>query len=91
MTIIHSFFKLNNQEKLIFVKALYFLWIIRILLSLLPFSIIQKIIRKSLIIPPGNKSRFPLKKLIKAINIMSKYTPKHNMFDLCFSRSNFIN
>ena len=46
MTLIHSFFKLNNETRLLLIKALMVLWIIRLMLWLFSFNRIEKIVKR---------------------------------------------
>lgn len=75
MTKMLNFLKLNNSEKIILVKALLFLWIVRIMLSTLPFNFIHGIMKKFTKIQKNNKSQFSKEKLIWTINVMSTFTP----------------
>lgn len=76
MKIVYSFLKLNNSEKIILFKALFLLWIVRIMLWIFPFPIIQKIINKFTLIPEENKlHKIYMEKLIWTIEVMSIYTP----------------
>lgn len=75
MRIIKSFFKLNNSEKIIIIKAFSLLWIIRILLCLFSFSSIEKITNRLVVIYRNNETtEFSIEKLIWAVNVMSIYT-----------------
>jgi hypothetical protein len=76
MMMIHKFLNLNSSEKIILFKALILLWIVRILLTILPFSIIKKFIDKVDEDPQEPNSKFSKEKLIWAIQVMSDYTPK---------------
>jgi hypothetical protein len=68
--------KLKSSEKIIIMKALFLLWIVRIMLSLLPFKSIEQIIKKFTVISNSNGSQFSIEKLTWSINVMSSYTPK---------------
>jgi hypothetical protein len=76
MTKIHNFLKLKSSEKMILIKALFLLWIVRIMLSILPFKVIKQIIKKFTVIPNNNAPKYPIEKLTWSINVMSSYTPK---------------
>lgn len=76
MTKILNFFKLKNSEKIIIFKALFLLWIVRVMLSLLPFRSIEQIIQKLTVKSDNNTSQFSIEKLTWSINIMTSYTPK---------------
>lgn len=75
MGIIHSFLKLSFEDKFILIKSFSLLWIIRIMLWILPFSVIQKIIGKFTVIS-GESHNIPLEKLTWAVAVMSRYVPK---------------
>ena len=82
MMIIHKFLNLNNSEKIIIFKALVLLGIVRILLWILPFSIMKRFINRFDIISDRNTSKFSKEKLIWAIQTMSIYIPKTNCLTL---------
>ena len=75
MNIIYSFLKLSFEDKHILIKSFFLLWIIRIMLWILPFSVIQKVIGKFIIVS-GESHDIPLKKLTWAVAVMSRYVPK---------------
>ncbi|MCZ3364274.1 MULTISPECIES: lasso peptide biosynthesis B2 protein [Methanobacterium] len=75
MGIIHSFLKLSFEDKFILVKSFFLLWVIRIMLWILPFSVIQKIVGK-LTAVSGESHNIPLEKLTWAVPVMSRYVPK---------------
>ena len=75
MGIIHSFLKLSLEDKYILTKSFSLLWTIRIMLWILPFSIIQKIVGRFTIIS-GESHSIPLDKLTWAVAVMSRYVPK---------------
>ena len=74
--IVHKFLNLNISEKILIFKALILLWIVRILLWVFPFSIINRFIDKFDTISHENNSKFSKEKLIWAIQSMSIYTPQ---------------
>ena len=76
MKIIYSFLK--SGEKYLLIKTLLLLWAVRIVLWILPFSIIQKIMSKfTLISDESNSSHnISIGRLTWAVNVMSRYTPK---------------
>lgn len=75
MGIIHSFLKLSFEDKFIVIKSFFLLWIIRIMLWILPFSVIQKIISRFTVVS-GESHNVPLEKLTWAVTVMSRYVPK---------------
>ena len=75
MEIIHSFLKLSFEDKFILIKSFFLLWIIRVMLWILPFSVIQKIIGRFTIIS-GEYHSIPLEKLTWSVAVMSRYVPK---------------
>jgi len=75
MGIIRSFLKLSFEDKFILIKSFFLLWIIRIMLWILPFSVIQKIISRFTVIS-GESHSIPLEKLTWAVAVMSRYIPK---------------
>ena len=75
MNIIHSFLKLSFEDKYILIKSFFLLWIVRIMLWILPFSVIQKIIGRFTVIS-GEPHSIPLEKLTWAVAVMSRYVPK---------------
>ncbi len=70
-----TFFKLKNFDKLILIKALFLLWIIRIMLWIHPFQTLQKILTRFSSTNKNESPKTTMKKLIWAINVMSIYTP----------------
>jgi Transglutaminase-like superfamily len=77
MRIIHSFLKLNRYEKIIYIKSLFLLGTIRIMLWILPFQIIKIMIKHLIIIPEKNNvHKISRKKLLAAVDFMSNYIPK---------------
>ena len=75
MNIIHSFLKLSFEDKCILIKSFFLIWIIRIMLWMLPFSVIQKIISRFTVVS-GESHDIPLEKLTWAVAVMSRYVPK---------------
>ena len=75
MGIVHSFLKLSFEDKLILIKSFFLIWIIRIMLWILPFSVIQKSFSRFTIIS-GESHSIPLEKLTWAVALMSRYVPK---------------
>ena len=75
MGIIRSFLKLNSEDKYILIKSFLLLWIIRIILWILPFPVIQKTISK-FTITSGESHSVPIEKLTWAVVVMSRYVPK---------------
>ena len=75
MNIIHSFLKLSFEDKYILIKSFFLLWTIRIMLWILPFSVIQKIISRFTAVS-GESQDIPLEKLTWAVAVMSSYVPK---------------
>jgi len=75
MGIIHSFLKLTFEDKCIVVKSFSLLWVIRIMLWILPFSVIQRIISRFTAVS-GESHSIPLEKLTWAVAVMSRYVPK---------------
>ncbi|MCK9150759.1 lasso peptide biosynthesis B2 protein [Methanobacterium alcaliphilum] len=75
MSTIHSFFKLDHTTRLLLIKAVTLQWFVRIMLWILPFTYIQKRIENqnnnSLV-----DSDIPIKKLIWAVKVTSRYTPR---------------
>ncbi|MGB9937086.1 MAG: lasso peptide biosynthesis B2 protein [Methanobacterium sp.] len=76
MSKIYSFFKQSNEDKIILIKALILLYVIRIMLWILPFSMIEKITSKLAIINKNKTPEVKKEKLTYAINVMSVYTPQ---------------
>ena len=75
MSIIHSFLKLSFEDKYIIIKSFLLLWAVRIMLWMLPFSVIQKIIGRFTAVS-GESHSIPLEKLTWAVAVMSRYVPK---------------
>jgi hypothetical protein len=75
MNIIHSFLKLSFEDKHILIKSFLLLWIVRIMLWTLPFSVIQKIIGRFTAVS-GELHGVPMEKLTWAVAVMSKYVPR---------------
>lgn len=75
MGIIRSFLKLSFDDKSILIKSFLLLWIVRIMLWILPFSVIQKILSRFTVIS-GESHTIPLEKLTWAVAVMSRYVPK---------------
>lgn len=71
-----TFFKLNNLEKIILIKALMLLWIVRIMLYALPFQTLKNIIKKFTSTEENKIHPVTMEKLIWAVEIMSIYTPR---------------
>ncbi|MEN6553602.1 MAG: lasso peptide biosynthesis B2 protein [Methanobacterium sp.] len=63
------------EDKCILIKSFLLLWIIRVMLWLLPFSVIQKIIGRFTAVS-GESHTIPLEKLTWAVAVMSRYVPK---------------
>jgi len=78
MNPIKRFLKLNTSEKFILIKAFFLLLTARIMLWILPFSVIKKIIKKITVINQENdaNSKISIETLTWAIRVMSIYTPK---------------
>ena len=74
MEVIHSFLKLSFEDKFILIKSFFLLWIIRVMLWILPFSVIQKIANRFTIVS-GEFHSIPLEKLTWAVAVMSRYVP----------------
>lgn len=76
MMIVHSFLK--SGEKYLLIKTLFMLWTVRIMLYLLPFSVIQRFMKRFAVISDeSNRSHnISIEKLTWAVNVMSRYTPK---------------
>jgi hypothetical protein len=62
MNKIITFFKLENANKIIIIKAFLLLWIIRIMLWILPFSFIQKVLKKFTPVDENKNSKVSIKK-----------------------------
>jgi len=75
MGIIYSFLKLTFEDKCIVVKSFFLLWIIRMMLWILPFSVIQKIMGRFTAVS-GESHSVPIEKLTWAVAVMSRYVPK---------------
>ena len=75
MGIIRSFLKLSFEDKSILIKSFSLLWIIRIMLWILPFSVIQKILSRFTSVSDDSHS-IPMEKLTWAVAAMSRYVPK---------------
>jgi len=75
MGIIRSFLKLTFEDKCILIKSFFLLWVIRIMLWILPFSVIQKVISRFTAVS-GESHAIPLEKLTWAVAVMSRYVPK---------------
>lgn len=75
MGIIRCFLKLSFEDKYILIKSLLLIWIIRIMLWILPFSVIQKIVSRFTVIS-GESHSVPMGKLTWAVAVMSRYVPK---------------
>ena len=75
MRIIHSFLKLTFEDKCIVIKSFFLLWIIRMMLWIFPFSVIQKIVGRFTVIS-GESHTVPIGKLTWAVAVMSRYVPK---------------
>ena len=75
MGIIRSFLKLSFEDKHILIKSFFLLWIIRIMLCILPFSVIQKIVGRFTVVS-GESHSIHLEKLTWAVAVMGRYVPK---------------
>ncbi len=75
MTLIHSFFKLDNETKLLLIKAFLLLWIIRIMLWLFSFNRMEHLIKRFSRVKPVSTS-IPLPKITWAISVMGRFVPK---------------
>lgn len=75
MGIINSFLKLTFEDKCIVVKSFFLLGVIRIMLWILPFSVIQKIVGRFTVVS-GESHTVPMEKLTWAVAVMSRYVPK---------------
>ena len=75
MGIIRSFLKLSFEDKCILIKSFSLLWTVRMMLWILPFSVIQKVVNRFTVIS-GEYPNIPLEKLTWAVAVMSKYVPK---------------
>jgi hypothetical protein len=74
MGIIHSFLKLTFEDKCIVVKSFFLLGVIRIMLWILPFSVIQRILSRFTAVS-GESHSIPMEKLTWAVAVMSRYVP----------------
>jgi len=76
MNLIHSFLKLSFEDRLILIKTLFLLWVVRIMLWILPFSVIQRIMKRFIINPDENNEthNVPIEKLTWAVMVMSSFT-----------------
>jgi hypothetical protein len=82
MKIVYKFIQLENLDKVILIKTILLAWIIRIILWIFPFSVLQKLVDK-VSKKPQKLKHVSLKKLVWAVNIASKYSPKST----CLTRS----
>lgn len=82
MGIIQSFLKLSLEDKHVLIKSFLLLWTVRIMLWILPFSVIQKIVSRFTQVS-GESHNIPMDKLIWAVAVMSRYV--HNV--TCLTRA----
>ena len=75
MGINRSFLKLSFEDKSILIKSFLLLGIIRIMLWIFPFSVIQKVLGR-FTVASGESHTIPLEKLTWAVAVMSRYVPK---------------
>lgn len=74
MTLIHSFFKLDNKTKLILIKTFLLLWIIRIMLWIFSFSRMGHLIKRFSRVKPASTT-IPLPKITWAVQVMGRFVP----------------
>ncbi len=75
MGIIHNFLKLTFEDKCVVIKSFLLLWIIRIMLWIFPFPVIQRVVSRFTVVS-SESHIIPLKKLTWAVDVMSRYVPK---------------
>lgn len=75
MSLIHSFFKLDNKTKLLLIKALLFMWIIRIMLWLFSFHRMEKIVKRFSKVKPFSSS-ISLTEITWAVQVMGRFVPR---------------
>lgn len=75
MSLIPSFFKLNNKTKLLLIKAFLLLWIIRVMLWLFSFNRIEKIVKRFSRVKPVS-SNISLGEITWAISVMGRFVPR---------------
>lgn len=74
MSLIHSFFKLDNNTKLLLIKALLFMWIIRVMLWLFSFHRMEQIVKGFSRVKPVSST--PLPKITWAVQVMGRFVPR---------------
>lgn len=82
MKIVYKFMQLPYLDKIILLETLFLTWIIRIILWIFPFSVLGKLVDK-VSNKPQKLNHVSLEKLVWAVNIASKYSPKST----CLTRS----
>ena len=71
-----KFLDLSNSDRLVLIKTFLLLGLVRLGLWLLPYSRLQKILTKiSDHRPPKNQTVIESDKIVRAVNISSRYTP----------------
>lgn len=80
MKILYNFVQLPRLDKIILIKTIFLTWTVRIILWIFPFSVLGKLVDK---ISNRHQNHVSLEKLIWAVNVASKYTPKST----CLTRS----
>jgi hypothetical protein len=75
MTLIHRFFKLNNETRLLLIKALMVQWIIRLMLWLFSFNRIEKIVKRFSKVKPVGTS-ISLTRITWAVQVMGRFVPE---------------
>jgi len=84
MSLIHSFFKLNNETKILLIKAFLLLWIIRIMLWLFSFNRIEKIVKRFSRVNPFS-SNISLSEITWAVQVMGRFVPRSTCLVLALS------
>lgn len=82
MRILYNFMQLPCLDKIILIKTIFLTWIVRIILWIFPFSVLGKLVDK-ISNNPKKLNQIPLKKLVWAVNVASKYSIKST----CLTRS----
>lgn len=78
MGLIDNFNKLNYVGIYLLIKTLFLFWAVRIMLWVLPFSTIEKFVKKITVVPDGkiNSNKISIEKITWAVIVMGRYVPK---------------
>jgi hypothetical protein len=73
---IHKFLNLSSIEQKLLIKTWILLGLIKLGVTLLPFSTLRKFLYKFKCIFGGDKKAFPEDRLVWSVGVVSRYVPK---------------